>query len=99
MILVAFHRLAAQEYRAATRWYAERSPATATRFQRAVDAAITRIRSNPGALPAERQHLRWVRVQRFPFRLVFEHQDTHRILVLAVAHTSRRPGYWRRRES
>lgn len=54
MILVAFHRLAAQEFRAAIGWYAERSPAAATRFQRAVDAAVMRIRSDPGALPAER---------------------------------------------
>ena len=97
MIPVEFHRLAANELRAASHWYAKRSPETAVRFELAVEAAVMRIRTDPDALPIERRHLRWVRVRRFPYRLIFEHREPQRLVVIAVAHASRRPGYWRRR--
>jgi hypothetical protein len=35
-------------------------------------------------------------VDRFPYQIVLELRRES-VLVLAVAHTSRRPGYWRRR--
>jgi toxin ParE1/3/4 len=97
MIELKFHRLAAKEFREAIRWYAERSSTASARFELAVDDALLRIRRDPGALPIERPHFRSVRVKRFPFRLIFEH-DEQRALILAVAHTSRRSGYWRRRK-
>jgi len=36
------------------------------------------------------------RTRRFPFRIVYELQPD-RIWIVAVAHLSRRPGYWARR--
>ena len=36
------------------------------------------------------------RTRRFPFRIVYELQP-NRIWIVAVAHLSRRPGYWARR--
>ena len=97
MSLVEFHRLAAREFREARAWYAKRSPETAERFTHAVDASVTRILSDPVALPIVLRNTRSVRVKRFPYRLVFEQRPQQRILILAVAHTSRRPDYWRRR--
>jgi hypothetical protein len=37
-----------------------------------------------------------LRTRRFPFRVVYELQPD-RIWIVAVAHLSRRPGYWTRR--
>ena len=97
MIAVSLHRLAAQELREAHAWYADRDVDVATRFERAVDDAIKRIRDDPESHPVELKHFRWVRVRRFPYRLIFEPQSDERVLIIAVAHNSRRPRYWRRR--
>lgn len=94
---LVFHRLAAREYRAARRWYADRSPEAAASFQIAVDQALGRIPSQGDLLPRLGRVYRWVRVRRFPYVLVFREQSPDCIMVMAVAHTSRRPGYWRSR--
>jgi plasmid stabilization system protein ParE len=99
MIAVVFHRLAAQELRAADSWYRKREAAVAGRFLNAVGAAAVRIGEDPDSLPIERRHFRSVRVRRFPYRLIFERYGADRALVIAVAHTSRRPGYWLRRKA
>jgi plasmid stabilization system protein ParE len=96
-VKVEFHRLADKEYEEAFNYYAERSPETAQRFKNAVDAAVRRIADGPELLPLMSGPNRWVRVQRFRYILVFRPREPTEIVVVAVAHTSRRPGYWRRR--
>ena len=94
---VIFHRLAAREYRSASDWYRERSPEIAERFRGAVDQAVRRIAANADSLPTLTGMNRYVRVQGFPYVLIFRRLDRNVRMVVAVAHTSRRPGYWRRR--
>jgi hypothetical protein len=53
--------------------------------------------AQPEALPFLGTAYRWVHVSRFPYVLIFRSQPPGVILMVAVAHTSRRPGYWRRR--
>jgi plasmid stabilization system protein ParE len=95
---VTFHRLAAREYRSARDWYSQRSAAVAERFRIAVDRAVQRINAGADALPRLVGAYRYVRVGRYPYVLVFRHLDANAVMVVAVAHTSRRPGYWRRRK-
>jgi plasmid stabilization system protein ParE len=94
---VEFHRLADKDYENAFKYYAERSLNTAMRFKEAVDAAVRRIVQASDSLPRYSGPYRWVRVQRFPYILVFRPRKLGEVVVVAVAHTSRRPGYWRRR--
>lgn len=94
---VVFHRLAAREYRDSRDWYAVRSASVAERFRIAVDRAVDRIAAEAEALPVLSGQYRWVRVRRFPYLLIFRRQSPETIMIVAVAHTSRRPGYWRRR--
>ena len=42
---------------------------------------------------------RWMRVRRFSYVLYYEIIDPSQVRVYAVAHTSRRPGYWLRRRT
>jgi toxin ParE1/3/4 len=98
MVKVEFHRLADKEYEEGFKYYAERSPDTAQRFKKAVDAAVHRIADSPDSLPRMLGPNRWVRVQRFRHILVFRERTPNEVVVLAVAHTSRRPGYWRNRK-
>src|SRR5437773_445482 len=98
MIDVVFHRLATREYEDAINWYSQRSARAADRFQAAVDQAIDRILAGPEALPITLRKYRWVRAGRFPHILIFRSVGPSEIMVVTVAHTSRRPGYWRWRK-
>lgn len=95
---VLFHRLAAREYRSARDWYRVRSREVAQRFALAVDRAANRIATSAESLPAATGTYRYARVDRFPYVLIFRRVDERVAMVVAVAHTSRRPGYWRRRK-
>ena len=92
---------AAEEAIEAAAWYEEECPGLGSEFVRALDAVldlleegIVRPANMPGAsgsVGAKRLILR-----RFPYDVVVREQDDE-ILVVAVAHQSRRPGYWRDR--
>ena len=94
---VRFHRLASRELLLALAWYRERDLDVAARFQAAVETTVERIEADPESHPLERDRFRWARVRRFPYRLVFERIDPDIIQVIALVHTRRRLGYWRRR--
>jgi hypothetical protein len=38
-----------------------------------------------------------MRVRRFPYVLYYEILDSFTVMIYAVSHTGRRPGYWLRR--
>jgi plasmid stabilization system protein ParE len=77
-------------------WYAERSAVAAERFTAAVDAALREIAADPDRFERMDARHRGCTVKRFPFRVVYRIEPA-RILVVAVAHAKRRPGYWTRR--
>jgi toxin ParE1/3/4 len=67
-------------------------------FLTAVREAIRLITRNPGAWQTT-DHSPDVRrfvMERFPFTIVYT-ELAEEILIIAVAHASREPGYWRRR--
>ncbi len=97
MDAVRFHRLAAREFRFARMWYGQRDNSVARRFRDAVDSATKRIAAEAESHPVLADDIRWVRVRRFPYMLVFVRESPDSLLVLAVAHAKRRPGYWKRR--
>lgn len=94
---VIFHRLATREFVAARRWYARRSPAAEARFVAAVAAAVRVIDANPAIGSPSVGPYRWVRLRRFPYLFHYEQTAPTVVKVYAVAHASRRPGYWLRR--
>ena len=95
--VVLLHRLALREYQTARRWYAQRSPQAAQRFQDEVARAVQRIASNPDQGPIYHVVYRWVRTRNFPYLLYYRRVGPNHLLVTAVAHARRRPGYWLRR--
>jgi plasmid stabilization system protein ParE len=93
-----FHRLAAKEAREAERWYAARSAGAATRFRAALEAAVRQVSDDTATHPYNGSKYRYVRLNRFPYRLIYYIDDADTARVIAVAHNARRPGYWRRRK-
>ncbi|MBX9791997.1 MAG: type II toxin-antitoxin system RelE/ParE family toxin [Pirellulales bacterium] len=94
---VHFHRLAVDELRGAMQWYAQRSVAARDRFRAAIFEAVERIAANPELPSPLVAHYRYVRPRRFPYLIVYEIRSDGTPFVVAVAHASRRPGYWRKR--
>ena len=93
---VEVHPLAADEAEAAERWYRERNETAATRFRRELDRAVERVSERPQAgLPYLGSTRRFL-LHRFPFFVVYRVLDRH-VVIVAVAHGRRRPGYWRQR--
>lgn len=92
--IVSFNRLAIKDYCESREYYAARSQNAAARFIDAVDAAVKRIMQAPDSLPVVSGKYRRVRVEKFPHSLVFYERAENDIRIVAVAHPSRRPGYW-----
>jgi plasmid stabilization system protein ParE len=87
---------ALDEAEAAARWYAERSPTAAAAFSDEIDAAESAIDRLPEAWPPFDHGTRRYLLRRFPFSVVYRIEPT-RIVIVAVAHARRQPGYWRSR--
>lgn len=67
-------------------------------FLDAVIAAEKRVRRNPRFWAFRLKPVRSCRIERFPYRLYYA-EEPDRIVVVAVAHTSRHPDYWKGRLS
>lgn len=77
-------------------WYEERGADLGVAFTSEIARALRLIRQAPERWPRYGARHRRVLVRRFPFWVVYLPIETC-IWVVAVAHTSRRPGYWRSR--
>jgi plasmid stabilization system protein ParE len=94
---VDIHPLAARELRAAYRWYARRGAASAARFHAAVNRLFQRLAAAAEQGSPYGPGYRWMRLGRFPYLAYYEIRDPQPVLIYAVAHVRRRPGYWLRR--
>jgi hypothetical protein len=95
-IPLEFHPDADEEYLSALAWYRERSLPAAENFAKAFDQAIEHIRQSPGRWPVYFKRCRRYTLRRFPFTIVYQSSPAL-TFVVAVAHASRRPRYWRDR--
>lgn len=93
---VEFHEEARQEALAALEWYLERSEVAGVKFLGELERAVDWVASHPARWPEYAHGTRRFLMHRFPFALIYRELPT-RIQVLAVAHTRRRPGYWKER--
>ncbi len=93
---VAYHRLAAAELIESARFYDRHRSKLGDEFLSAVGAVQELIRTHPQLGRLGILGTLSFRTRRFPYRVVYELQPD-RIWIVAVAHLSRRPGYWARR--
>jgi toxin ParE1/3/4 len=89
---------AAAEARAAQEWYRARSSEAAAAFLAELDIGIDCIRTAPELYPPYRHGTRRYLMHRFPYLMVYRTTPAS-ILVIAVAHSRRKPGYWKARTS
>jgi len=91
---VTFHRLALSEYRQAIGWYRVQGVDVARRFVTTAEDRVTRIGQNPHLGSPCFGHYRWLRVKKFKYVLYYHQLSDSLVLIYAVAHAHRRPGYW-----
>jgi plasmid stabilization system protein ParE len=84
------------ELTAAVDWYAERSQDTARRFCDELLTTIKAIAADPQRFPIYFEKYRYRLLKRYPYRIIYHERDAD-IEILAIAHTSRRPDYWKTR--
>lgn len=91
-----FHPDARHEYLDGILFYRRIERRLGRAFIAEVQGAITSIAEFPYAYP-EQGGVRRCVVHRFPYVRHYTVEDDGTILLVAVAHASRRPGYWRHR--
>ncbi len=89
---------ASVEFTEAVRWYEERRPGLGAEFFDAVSATLETMAAGPdlGATLIEGRPERRILVPQFPYQIVY-HLTASELLIIAVAHLRRRPGYWKSR--
>ena len=84
---------AEEDYADALSWYAARSERAARGFEAEFKRAIDAIAEAPRRFPlCDGQH-RYYLMRRYPFQVIYR-EKLEGVLILAVAHAKRRPGYW-----
>jgi len=94
---IEFHEEAGTEYDAAFDWYSQRNPDAAVKFDREVDRAIEEILKAPQRWAMGPYGTRRFLLRRFPFILIYRERASGNVQIIAVAHASRRPGFWKKR--
>jgi len=93
---VPFLPAAREEFIAAANHYDSEAPGLGDEFITEVERAVARIATFPEHGSPYLERTRRVVLQRFPFNIVYL-VESETVLVVALAHHSRRPGYWRDR--
>lgn len=95
---IRFHRLAIRELIDAAAWYRARSAKAADRFLDEVDNTVELIQKFPLANATVLEAYRYALLKNFPYVVVYRVLSESLVFVWAVAHTSRKTGYWKRRK-
>ncbi len=94
---------AEEDVQASAEWYEARGEGLGLAFLDAVTKAFASIEANPRQNPkipakSREAEIRSGSVTKFPYVVIDEIGEAESI-VLAVAHTKRRPGFWKRRRT
>lgn len=93
---ISFYAAADEEFGEAAQWYGARKAGLDDDFEREVLSSIDVISRSPRGFRAwpNVAEVRVFTMERFPFLIAYTQPATDELWILAVAHTSRRPGYW-----
>ena len=91
-----FHRDALIEFDEAIDYYSIESEDLGVRFRSCIRASVQRIENSPSSWPFYEGDVRRFVVNDFPFVIIYLVLDDY-LYIVAVMHTSRKPGYWKSR--
>lgn len=91
-----FHPEALAEYDEAARYYAEQQPDLDLRFIYSIEQTIERILESPMRWRTFEEDVRRCLARTFPYGVLYTIEPDF-VLIVAVMHCSREPGYWKHR--
>jgi plasmid stabilization system protein ParE len=91
-----FHPDALAEYEEATRHYAACQAGLELRFIAAVEHAIQLVLKTPAGWSVLEEDIRRCLTRIFPYAILYTVEPDY-VLIIAVMHSHREPGYWRKR--
>ena len=89
----AFDQDASAEFLAAVEYYEECQTGLGRRFREAVEAEVDAIATMPFRFRVLHAPFRRCLIPKFPYAVIFSIEPDF-ILIIAVAHTKRKPGFW-----
>ena len=96
MISVVFDHDARAEFLEAVQYYEDSQIGLGRRFRVAVESAAKSIAENPFRYRVLHPPFRSYLLPNFPYAIIYCIEPEN-ILIIAVAHTKRKPGYWIKR--
>jgi len=93
---IRHHPAAVDELDEAATWYEQRNPQAGAKFIAKVKEKLVEIATAPHGWALQKDGTREALLWPFKYKIVFR-QINGFIEIIAYAHTSRRPGYWRKR--
>ena len=95
--MIELHQAAEEELLEAAHWYEDKQQGLGARFLTEVEKASKRIEERPRIGPIWTysdvpEGVRRLSLQTFPYHLVYV--EDPRLVIVAIAHMKRRPGYW-----
>lgn len=91
-----FHPAALEEYREAALWYAERDQNVASRFIACIENAVEQVVESPQRWRVIDEDIRRCLTHVVPYAILYTIENDF-VLIVAVMHASREPGYWKQR--
>jgi plasmid stabilization system protein ParE len=95
-VKLKFHEGATAELEDALKWYRARSETAEGKLAAAIDATLAKVLAAPKRFLRRPPDHRACRVMGFPYEVIYRHVGDA-VIVVAIAHTSRKPGYWKQR--
>ncbi len=96
MVELEYHPEASDEVAEAFSWYATANPEVGEQFKLELERAEELVQRSPESWAAYLLETRGFRFQKFPFVLAYVIRG-EQVIIVALAHTKRKPGYWRER--
>ena len=91
-----FHPDARQEFRESAAYYESKRVNLGVAFTSEIESVLRHIVKAPERWPLIEEDVRRCLARRFPYGVLYTIEPDY-ILILAIMHCSRKPGYWRDR--
>lgn len=95
-MILDWHPEAEAEFLNAVKYYDHQDEGLADRFALLVETTVDRLLINPERRRCFYRECRKVKAEKFPYLVIYRVKG-ELLQIIAVAHTSRRPGYWKNR--
>ncbi len=98
MTAISFLLEAEEEMNFSAQYYNEQAPGLGLDFLDEIEKSLKLLGESPERWPAYEKNIRKYNVRRFPFSIYYVYEkDLDKIIIIAVAHQKRKPGYWKER--